>query len=107
MCAMITKEVIQEETNAEAAIRAREIEVFDAFVTRSLSIVREQETNKSITDACRLVDAALKAARREGAPNQGTTDNGVQSLIEELHTGYVKLRDAQAAMDPAKEKAAL
>jgi len=61
--------------------------------------VRKQDTNDSIADACRLVDAALKAARGDGAvPNTTPAgDDGLKSLIDELHTGYEQLRAAQVA----------
>ena len=69
------------------------------FIARALSIVRKQDDNTSITDACRLVDAALKAARGDGSTPGAApaADDGLKGLIEELHTGYEKLRAAQAA----------
>ena len=83
----------------EPFIRSLEIEVFGEFMARALSIVRKQEEHTSIADACRLVDAALKAARGDASmpdvPVAG--DNGLRGLIEELHTGYEELRAAQPA----------
>jgi hypothetical protein len=106
---MKTKADQQQERDSEAAIREREFEVFDAFTARALSIVHEEDDNDCIADACRLVDAALKAARGEvSTPEMATAaDNGIKGLIEELHTGYEKLRAAQAAENPESEKAAL
>jgi len=88
----------QHEKDPETFIRSLEIEVFGAFMGRALSIVREKDVNTSIADACRLVEAALKAARGDGSMPDATTagDNGLKGLIDELHTGYEKLRAAQA-----------
>jgi hypothetical protein len=88
----------QSETNAEQFIRSLEIEVFGAFMTRALSIVRRTDEIESIADACRLVDAALKAARGDGSTPGATpaVDNGLKGLIDELHTGYEQLRAAEA-----------
>jgi hypothetical protein len=97
---MITQELDQQENDLDHSIRKREIEVFDAFMARALSIVRKQDDhNTSIADACRLVDTALRAARGDGSMPGVTTaaDNGLKGLIEELHTGYEERRAAQAA----------
>ena len=96
---MNNEELHQHDNDPETFIRALEIEVFDAFMGRALSIVREKDNNTSIADACRLVDAALKAARGDGSIPGATTavDNGLKGLIDELHTGYEKLRAAQPA----------
>ena len=96
---MINEEIHQQEKDPESYIREREIEVFDAFMARALSIVQKQDDNDSIADACRLVDAALKAARGDGlTPDAATAvDDGLKGLIAELHTGYEKLRTAQTA----------
>ena len=94
----MNSEVIDHDNkNPEQFIRALEIEVFGAFMARALSIVRKEEKD-SIADACRLVDAALKAARGDGSTPGTTTaaDNGLKGLIDELHTGYEELRAAQA-----------
>jgi hypothetical protein len=106
---MTTNTDYQQERDSEKTIRERELEVFDTFTARALSIVRNEEKNQTIADACRLVDAALKAARGEAlTPEMATAaDNGIKGLIEELHTGYEQLRAAQAAEDPGSEKAAL
>lgn len=106
---MKAKEVDQEGNELETAMRAREIAVFETFIDRALSIVRDEDNVKSITDACRLVDAALKAGRGDPSPlNLATaTDNGVRSLIEELHTGYGHLRAAQAPGEAGVEERAL
>jgi len=95
----------QHERDPEQFIRSLEIEVFGAFMARALSIVRKQDNNTSIADACRLVDAALKAARGDGSMPGATTtvDNGLKGLIEELHTGYEKFRAAQAAGETSVE----
>jgi hypothetical protein len=96
---MTNEEPHQNDRDPEQFIRALEIEVFGAFMARALSIVRKQDNNTSIADACRLADAALKAARGDGSmPGTPTAvDNGLKGLIEELHTGYEKLKAAQAA----------
>ena len=102
---MINKDLHQQERDLESSIREREIEVFDAFMARALSIVQKDDESDSIADACRLVDAALKAARGDGSMPGATTavDNGLKGLIEELHTGYGKLRTAQAAGETSVE----
>ena len=103
---MTNKELYQQEKDPESYIREREIEVFAAFMARALSIVRELDDNDSIADACRLVDTALKAARGDGSIPGATTaaDNGLKGLIDELHTGYEKLRAAQATGESATGK---
>jgi hypothetical protein len=102
---MINEEQHQQEKDPEQFIRALEIEVFGAFMARALSIVRKQDSNTSISDACRLFEAALKAARGDGSMAGATTavDNGLTGLIDELHTGYEKLRAAQAAGETTVE----
>ena len=96
---MTNRELYPQERDLETSIREREIAVFDAFMARALSIVQKDDKNDSIADACRLVDVALKAARGDGSvPGANTAvDNGLNGLIEELHTGYENLRTAQAA----------
>ena len=96
---MTNRELHRQDQDLESSIREREIEVFDAFMARALSIVQKDDKNDSIADACRLVDVALKAARGDGSmPGVNTAiDNGLKGFIEELHTGYEKLRAAQAA----------
>ncbi len=91
----------EQDKDPEQFIRSLEIEVFGTFMSRALSIVREKDNNTSIADACRLADVALKAARGEGSMPDGTAagDNGVQGLIEELHTGYDELGAAQSARE--------
>jgi hypothetical protein len=96
---MVNADLNQNDTDHEPFIRSLEIQVFGAFMERALSIVHKKDDNTSIADACRLVDAALKAARGDGStPAPGPAiDNGLKGLIEELHTGYENLRAAQAA----------
>jgi|SRR5688500_2953487 len=98
---MANAELNQNAKDHEAFIRSLEMEVFDAFMARALSIVRNNDENDPIADACRLVDAALKAARGDGSTpgSAPAVDNGLKGLIEELHTGYGKLREAQAARE--------
>jgi predicted short-subunit dehydrogenase-like oxidoreductase (DUF2520 family) len=96
---MIDEEQHPQDEDPEQLIRSLEIEVFGVFMARALSMVRKEDRSDSIADACRLVDAALKAARGDGSTPGSTTavDNGLKELIEELHTGYEKLGAAQAA----------
>jgi hypothetical protein len=103
---MNNEDLHQQNKDPEAFIRALEVEVFGTFMARALSIVRKEGENGSIADACRLVDAALKAARGEGSTPDATTaaDNGVKGLIDELHTGYERLRAAQVAGETAAGK---
>jgi hypothetical protein len=72
----------------EQWIRERELEIFEAFTTRALEIVKGEK--ESLADACRLTDTALKAVRGEGLPpGAGPSDgDGVARLIEELNRAY-------------------
>jgi hypothetical protein len=93
MCAMKTyKTEGPEEANPELAIRPRELEIFEAFTRRALDLVDENKDN-AITDACRLVEAALKAVRGDApaAPSGGGGEalqqclNDIDKIYEELH----------------------
>jgi len=91
---------IGQDKDSEQFIRPLEIEVFGTFMSRALSIVRKEEDNESIADACRLVDAALKAARGDGStPAPAAGDNGLKDLIEELRTGYRELRTGRTGSE--------
>jgi hypothetical protein len=102
---MSNEEQHQREKDPEQFIRSLEIEVFDAFMSRALSIVRDQDDNTSIADACRLADVALKAARGDSSmPGPASADHGLKGLIEELHTSYGELRATQAGETTSGEE---
>jgi hypothetical protein len=74
-------------------IRQQEIEVFTAFIRRALGIVNGQHTKDSkdsLADACRLVDTALKAERRDdsGAEIEVTPNDGLKEMLERIVKVY-------------------
>ena len=97
---MNNREQIGQDKDSEQFIRPLEIEVFGAFMSRALSMVRKEDDNDSIADACRLVDVALKAARGDGSmPAPAAGDSGLKDLIEELRPGYRELRTGRAGSE--------
>ena|SRR5687768_17039817 len=83
--------------NPELAVRPRELEIFEVFTKRALELVKGGDDDL-IADACRLAETAFKAVRGDGAPAQLPTSNdGIQTWLDEIDKGYQRLRDARGA----------
>ena len=74
-------------------IRQREVEVFHAFTGRALQIINASDSaNGTLSDACRLVDTALKATRGDepAEANDEGKPHPMQPLVEMVCRAYGK-----------------
>lgn len=89
----------------QVTVSERELEVFDVFTRRALAMVRKNDDKVSIGDACKLVDAALKAMRNDTAPSTAgrCNDEADKRVEEEVRKAYAKLKKPKVGQGERKE----